>query len=188
MKNFNLLLATTAILSMGAMATSSVANAGYNVASTTFTIGADIASAITSDPGVIHFGGFLALNNGIVELNSDGTYGEGTTVTLIGSTSEVSPAKFKGGPIAANGSNYSKFSGVLSAADNKLYKHKTSIVCGSINVSDMSVISAADATYGGIKMTPQNMVLTLANDIESNFTEIAPCDGQITLTLVYDPS
>ena len=185
MKNFKLLLATTAILSTGAL----MANAG-NIASTFFSIHLDILSAITAEYGTIEFGGILAGNGKKVVLNSDGTYGVGTTATTVTATGSVYPAKFKGGPIESNGSNYAKFSGVLTAEDENLYDTSdSSIVCGSIEVDDMSVTSEADATYGGIKMTPSGMVFTMAENIETKAAgDGLECMSNITLTLVYDPS
>ena len=185
MKNFKLLLATTAILSTGAL----MANAG-NIATSKFVAHVDIYSAITADPGMIEFNGILAGDGKKVALNSDGTYGAGTTATTIHPKGIVEPAQFKGGPIASDGSNYAKFSGVLTANDENLYDTSdSSIVCGSIDVGEMSVTSEADATYGGIKMTPSGMVFTMADDIETKAAgDGLECMSDITLTLVYDPS
>ena len=95
--------------------------------------------------------------------------------------------KFKGGNIEPDGSNYSDYSGVLSADDNHLHdKDDSSIDCGSMNLSEMSVETAADTGFRGIKMTPIGANFTMDNNIESKATGGLECEGALTLTLVLN--
>ena len=194
MKNFKLLLATTAMLSMGAM----VANATDDTFTLTTTVDLLRPALVIEEISPLHFGRLYAENGAIVVAEANGGHGTGTTASIFDPVYGGS-IKISGGVFDVidqlTGTNKTQYvanlsnalsGGIVAFPDEDIDLTDGNIVCGTIDKDTLTQIAEVNAE-GGYLTVGIGGTLTLADDIEEQMATAKrglQCSGGIVLTAI----